>query len=131
MRDAGLCWKCKCPVLIPDELYAAAKRSSKVVFFCAYGHEAVFKEGETDLDKMRRERDRLAQCVAEKNDEIERQKEYRRETERQLSATRGVVTRIKNRVSKGVCPCCNRSFGNLARHMLNEHPDFTATEAAE
>ena len=33
-------------------------------------------------------------------------------------------TRIKNRISNGVCPCCNRTFQNLHRHMQNQHPDY-------
>lgn len=33
-------------------------------------------------------------------------------------------TRIKNRVKNGVCPCCNRTFENLARHMQAKHSDF-------
>ncbi len=86
--------------------------------------------GETAEQKLRRERDRLAQRIAERDDEIRRQCEMREATERQLSATRGVVTRIKNRVGHGVCPCCNRTFGDLYRHMSTKHPGYAA-EAAE
>jgi hypothetical protein len=25
-----------------------------------------------------------------------------------------------------VCPCCNRSFQNLRRHMATKHPEFNA-----
>ena len=130
MKSAGLCWKCKSDVWLPDELYDAAKHSSSVAFYCAYGHRAIFAEGETEADKLRRERDRLAQRVAERDDEIKRQREMREGVVRQLSATRGVVTRIKNRVGHGVCPCCNRSFGDLYRHMSTKHPGYAA-EAAE
>lgn len=28
-----------------------------------------------------------------------------------------------DRVGKGVCPCCKRSFTNLRRHMTTKHPD--------
>ena len=49
-----------------------------------------------------------------------------RTTERQLSATRGIVTRTKNRISKGVCPCCNRQFANLHRHMEKKHPEYAS-----
>lgn len=126
----GPCHRCGSAMAIPRELYDAAKRSDKVSFFCAYGHEAVFAKGDTEADKLRRERDRLVQRVAERDDEITRQRELREHTERQLSATRGVVTRFKNRVGHGVCPCCNRTFGNLARHMVSEHPTWAA-EAAE
>jgi hypothetical protein len=31
--------------------------------------------------------------------------------------------RIEKRVRAGVCPCCNRTFSNLARHMQTKHPD--------
>lgn len=50
---------------------------------------------------------------------------------RQLSAARGQVTRIKNRVGNGVCPCCNRSFGNLHRHMQTKHPGWKKPEGGD
>lgn len=128
--NVGNCYRCHAPLYLPRELYEAAKRSPAISFFCAYGHEAHYPAGETEADKLRRERDRLAQRIAERDDEIKRQREMREQTERQLAATRGVVTRIKNRVGHGVCPCCNRSFTNVARHMASEHPTWSA-EAAE
>ena len=33
-------------------------------------------------------------------------------------------TRLKNRVASGVCPCCNRTFKQLAAHMSRQHPEF-------
>lgn len=130
MKNVSPCAQCKCDVWIPDALYEAAKASEKVSFHCAYGHSLVFPKGESETDKLRRERDRLAQRVAEKDDEIARQRKLREGTEKRLSATRGVITRIKNRVGHGVCPCCNRTFGDLSRHMATKHPTFAA-EAAE
>lgn len=131
MKNAGPCYRCKCELWIPDALYEAAQHGrGKVEFFCAYGHGQVFSVGESEETKLRRERDRLAQRLAERDDEIKRQREMRYATERQLSATRGVVTRIKNRVGHGVCPCCNRTFGDLSRHMATKHPTYAA-EAAE
>lgn len=32
--------------------------------------------------------------------------------------------RIRDRVKNGVCPCCNRTFQNVARHMATQHPEF-------
>jgi len=46
------------------------------------------------------------------------------QTQASLSAQKGVTTRLKNRIKNGVCPCCNRHFKNLHRHMKNQHPDF-------
>jgi hypothetical protein len=131
VRNAGPCYTCKSEIWLPDALYEAAQHGrGKVEFFCPYGHAQVFAVGETEEQKLRRERDRLTQRLAEKDDEIRRQRELREGTERQLSATRGVVTRIKNRVGHGVCPCCNRTFQDLSRHMSSKHPTYAA-EAAE
>lgn len=127
MIDAGKCWKCKCQIWLPDELYQAAKKSASISIHCGYGHAGVFREGPSDEEKMCQERDRMAQRVAEWQDEAKQQHER---AERRTSAARGQITKIKNRIGRGVCPCCNRSFENLARHMGSEHPTFTA-EAAE
>lgn len=32
--------------------------------------------------------------------------------------------RHKTRASNGVCPCCQRTFKQLARHMAAKHPDY-------
>lgn len=130
MKNVGECARCKCEVWIPDALHDAARHSKTISFYCAYGHGMHFPEGENEETKLRRERDLLAQRIAERDDEIKRQREMREATERQLSATRGLVTRIRNRVGHGVCPCCNRTFADLARHMAGKHPTYAA-EAAE
>jgi hypothetical protein len=121
------CIECGCVFGVPGG-FTAQRRSDNRTFYCPNGHRMSYHENETD--KLRRERDRLAQRIAEKDDEIKRQRELREGTERQLTATRAVVTRIKNRVGKGVCPCCNRTFENLHRHMTSKHPTYAA-EAAE
>lgn len=46
--------------------------------------------------------------------------------ERSRSAVRAAHTRTCNRVKNGVCPCCNRTFQNLMRHMHMEHPEYKA-----
>lgn len=39
-------------------------------------------------------------------------------------AEKAAKTRIKNRIANGVCPCCNRSFVDLHRHMETKHPGY-------
>jgi hypothetical protein len=130
MINAGPCFRCKCDIFLPDSLHDAARRSERISFWCPYGHEQHFPAGETDEAKLRRERDRLAQQIAQRDDEIARQRRLREEAERSLTATKGVVTRMRNRVGHGICPCCTRTFGNLQRHMKTQHPTYVA-EAAE
>lgn len=129
-RNVGPCCQCTTEIYLPDELYRAAKAGAeKINFYCPYGHSQVFAKGESEETKLRRERDRLAQQIAERDDRIKALRDSNDHIERRLNATRGVVTRIKKRVGHGVCPCCNRTFGNLARHMSSEHPAYSAEAA--
>lgn len=118
------CWKCKAEYVLPIALYRAAKASERIGVFCPYGHEGHFLDGPTEEDKLRQERNSLRQQMAQRDDEIRLERELREATERKLSAQRGVVTRIKNRVGHGVCPCCSRTFENLGRHMKSKHPEY-------
>lgn len=120
------CAQCKCTFSIPEELYRSCKCSPDISFYCPYGHPNHYPKGETEEQKLRRERDRLFQRLAQKDDEITRQRELREAAERRTAAARGQVTKIKNRVGHGVCPCCNRTFENLARHMASKHADYAA-----
>lgn len=118
------CYKCKAPFAMSNSLYEAALAAKAgIKFYCPNGHQQHYIEGETEETKLRRERDRLQQRLAEKDDTIAT-------LEKSNAATRGVVTRIKNRVSNGVCPCCNRTFSNLHNHMKNKHPAYKKDEAA-
>lgn len=42
---------------------------------------------------------------------------------------KGALVKQKKRICNGVCPCCNRTFANLQRHMNSQHPKFGATES--
>ncbi len=45
-------------------------------------------------------------------------------SQRSANAYRGHLTRTKRRVGKGVCPCCNKHFEKLGRHMESKHPGY-------
>lgn len=48
-----------------------------------------------------------------------------------LRAQKGVTKRLKNRIKHGVCPCCTRSFQNLASHMKTKHPEYVGKKATD
>jgi hypothetical protein len=121
------CCQCKCIMWTPTALNEAASRSrGKVEFFCPYGHGQVYAEGETEADKLRRERDRLAQQIAQRDDEIRRTREGWDAAERERAKLEKQMKQEHKRVSSGVCPCCTRSFQNLRRHIATKHPDYGA-----
>lgn len=88
------------------------RRKNKSTFYCPNGHPMSYTESEAD--RLRRERDLLRQQIAQRDDEIA-------EAKRLASAAKGYVTRLKNRAKAGLCPCCNRHFTNLGRHMASKH----------
>lgn len=112
------CYLCGVAFGMDDYLYGRRIKDGRD-FWCTNGHKQSYCE--TEADRLRRERDRLKQQIASKEDEIEFQ-------QRRAAAFQGQVTKIKNRIGAGVCPCCNRSFQNLKRHMANKHPEYR-TEA--
>jgi len=108
------CGECGIEFQVPQHFYRE-RRERKLGWYCPNGHSRIFNESESD--KLRQERDRLKQRIAEKDDEILR-------AERALAAQKGQVTKLRKRAKAGVCPCCNRQFQNLKRHMDSKHPDF-------
>lgn len=122
------CYACKVSFWIEEGHHARLRADTTQHFYCPNGHRQHYVTSEAD--KLRRERDLLAQRIAEKDDALTLQRNRIARVEKRLSATKGVITRIKRRVGNGICPCCNRSFENLARHMQHQHPAFKA-DAAE
>jgi hypothetical protein len=119
---------CKAQFVLPNALFVSAKACEKIMFYCPYGHVQHFSSP-ADVareEQLRRERDLLKQRIAEKDDEIIAERNGRLQAERNTAAQRGQVTRLKNRAKAGMCPCCNRHFINLERHMASKHADEKA-----
>lgn len=104
--------------------YIEHLRESHAWFYCPNGHRQHYA-AETEAEKLRRQRDQLQQRLAQRDDEIEFQRKGREHAERSAAAFKGQVTKLKKRGAAGVCPCCNRTFQNLGRHMATQHPDYT------
>lgn len=109
--------------------YVKDKRQDHSTFWCPNGHPQSFT-GQTEEEKLRLERDRLTQRIAEKNDAITALENSKAAVERRLSVTKGIVTRTKRRVGQGMCPCCTRPFKSLKKHMEHAHPEYKTPPAA-
>lgn len=137
-KFVGPCYRCKSEIWLPLALYDAANHGKgKIEFHCAYGHPQVFSEGESEATTLRRERDRLRQQLAEKDDTITGLLKRNESTAKALNEARAETTKAKaatvksrKRAAAGVCQCCNRLFTNVASHMRNKHPTFKAEEVA-
>lgn len=96
------------------------RRKDHGTFHCPSGHGNSFR-ADSEADKLRRENENLKQQQArlqqEANDACGR---AAAEADRRQKAERE-VKRINKRISHGVCPDCNRSFANVAKHMASKH----------
>jgi len=99
--------------------FDAARKSDRQIFYCPAGHKQWFP-GKTD-----------SQRVAELKAQIATKDDLLRSTQREVEkryrlqrAAEGKTRAVKKRIANGVCPCCTRSFQNLARHMKSQHPKF-------
>jgi hypothetical protein len=95
------------------------RREDHRTWYCPNGHRWHFS-GDSETERLRRslrwEKDRAASLSAQLD-----------QTEASRRAYKGQATKRKrelNRVKVGVCPCCHRTFQQLARHMEAKHPEF-------
>jgi hypothetical protein len=97
------------------------RREDGKAFYCPNGHVQSWSETEADRERKKAER-------------LERQIANERESARALwadlkiekvkhAATKGKLTKTRKRAINGVCPCCQRSFANVQRHVASQHPE--------
>lgn len=95
-------------------------RKNHETFYCPKGHHNIY--GESTEEK---EIKRLKETLKAETGRAQWWKDEAESKAKQLTATRGQLTKTKNRIAKGVCPCCNRQFVNMTRHMETQHPDYS------
>lgn len=100
----------------------ARKRQDRTLFYCPNGHSQHYL-GETDAEKVRRE-------MQQKVDAAERMTEWLRgqaaKDAKAAKTAKAALKKAETRINAGVCPHCNRTFSQLARHMQTKHPDVCA-----
>jgi hypothetical protein len=101
------CCVCGIPFAMSAD-YIMRKRETQDTFYCPNGHGQSYSESEADI--LRASLGAAKDQLAAANLRVNRLKEESR--------------RQRVRASNGVCPCCNRSFVNLARHMAGQHPRY-------
>jgi sRNA-binding protein len=102
--------------------YEAERRKDHKTFYCPNGCWRYFPQKNTE-ERLRAELARTEGALVEERQRAEHAK-------RQLAAAKGRITRMRKRAAAGVCPCCNRQFTQVLRHMRAKHPDEMAEMTA-
>jgi hypothetical protein len=96
------------------------RREDGKTFYCPNGHNNVYTQNE--LDRARKQVEQLKDSVTFFQRRLRDESNAHEGTRRSLAATKGQLTKVKNRVHAGVCPFCHRHFTALERHMASKHP---------
>lgn len=91
------------------------RREDHTEFYCPNGHPQHFT-GETEAERLRRE-------VAIQKRRAELMEAAAAKAHREAVKVKATLKKERGRVGNGVCPCCNRTFANLQRHMRGQHPE--------
>lgn len=113
------CW-CGMAHAIPKALNDHANGDPRFNVYCPLGHSWVRRDGPLQRAQLE---------LQAAQDTLARREAQLRTTEASRRATLGQLTKERKRVSNGVCPCCQRTFANLGRHMHTKHPDFAEVTA--
>lgn len=105
-----------------NEKYRQTQYEQGGTWTCPYCQRGWGYAGNSENSKLKRE-------LAAEKERKERALADANSLRSSLTAQRAQTTRARNqlhRVKHGTCPCCQRSFQNLRKHMATKHPTFQA-----
>lgn len=110
------CCSCGIPFFMPTYYRKQKLENPGSLFYCPNGHGQQYT-GTSEAEKLRV---KLSQLEAEKK---KTEEELQNRWLDALNEKNKLAKQLK-RVHNGVCPCCNRSFQNLRRHIETKHPEL-------
>ncbi len=108
------CTECGIQWGVPEHFHKQ-RYDSGDAFYCPNGHGRAYTESEVSRLQKQIERDGRVHQRTRAHLEDERRSHW---------ATKGNATKLKDRIAKGMCPCCRRPFTNLRKHMGTKHPGY-------
>jgi hypothetical protein len=130
MMHTITCAQCQVPFGLDDQTYTVLKQSS-TNFHCPWGHSNYFPKGPTEAETLRTELNHAKQREARLRDEREAARSEAEHQRRRALGFQGQAAKVKKRVAAGTCPCCKRTFKQLAAHMASQHPEFSKEKVDE
>lgn len=122
---AETCCTCGMVFGLSEQIYTR-RRSDHDRFYCPAGHPQYYS-AESDKERAEKAAKRAQELLDQSRRDHDVTKRVLEATNSTLSKKDKQIKRLEKRAKGGACPCCNRTFTSLARHMKSKHPDF-ATE---
>ena len=108
------CCKCGIPIFMTTDMNARLRKSHEA-FYCLHGHGQSYRS-ETEEEKLRK-------ALHEKELESTRRAQALAAAVEAKAQAEAKLARNVKRTAAGTCPCCSRTFKQLAAHMKNKHPE--------
>lgn len=121
------CITCGVRYALPTAMYRHQQEKGGF-HHCPNGHSQGWSKEESEIARLRRERDLAKQQIARAEDEA---REAREQAARDVAKAKAETKRLKKRTAAGTCPCCQRTFSNMAEHMKHQHPEFVGEAGAK
>ena len=109
------CGGCGIAFYVPS-VWHKSKINNHGSFNCPNGCNRVFT-GKSEAEKLKEQMEQLKLQKEKQCDDLEKKLLI-------VLGEKYILKRQLKRVHKGVCPCCNRSFSNLGKHMKTKHPEI-------
>lgn len=122
-----ICCSCGVAFAVTSD-YQRRRIDDHAWFYCPNGHSQHYT-GKSEAQQQRERAEQAERRLANAQENVRIARADETATRRKLSAAKGQLTKTKNRIAAGVCPCCNRPFANVARHMAGQHPDYAKAES--
>lgn len=125
-----VCCSCGIPFGMPER-FRKKLMETQEGFYCPAGHGQSYSKSTAEIlkeqlqgEKEARQKEKdLLQNAASKAQELA--KSWHVEWESQVKQKEKIAAKLmrtEKRIANGVCPCCNRTFKDLAEHMKTQHP---------
>lgn len=112
------CYRCGVGFKIPRALYEV-RLADHADFWCPLGHSQCYPSGKTQMEIERERAERAERWLSARQADLAAERASH-------AATKGQLTKARKRAANGVCPCCSRSFVDVARHVKTKHPEHVA-----
>jgi len=108
------CCSCDITYAVPER-WKAKWRQEGQTFYCPIGHPQVYTASDNKI---------LRDKVAALESKLTHAQDQLQAAAREVNSAKREANRQRKRAAAGVCPCCNRTFQDVARHMKGQHPDY-------
>lgn len=126
-----VCYKCGVPFAMPERLRKHFLDSGES-FHCPSGHSQAYTISTEDRLKkqMEQQRQEAERKIQQLQNAVERRDRDIADLGNKVKSERGRANYhkgkrkvIEARIAHGVCPHCNRTFEDIAKHMASKHPE--------